>query len=1437
MKSLVCFGAIRKFACLVIFLFLSFMFQMIALGGPGSVAQENYQWRSDDGGEVTASPLANKNQPLSGVGRGQNIRLRFSAREIVGGYAFTVNSMLQYATSIDGPWMPFRADDANAFKMTATSNYATGDATTAQLGVGPFVSGSCVEGPDLGVPAVLLDAGYYSEFEYCFQATAKAHGGTTYYFQMTGLADYPRIAELTMAAGEANEAPLILSPVTADASMTTLFTYTILASGSELITNNVTGLPAGLSFDGTNTISGQATVSGPYDVIISSTNAYGSDSVILALLVVANIAPTAEDQNIGSLVVAGSKQVTLVWGDVDTPELMDHTFSVDPQSLHGGTLESYSSRYNTEWNPHVWYYRAPADYQGVDTFTWTCNDGDKDSNIGTCTVTVTANTSPIANPSTASLKSRVRGPSFLNKTDTDPQLFTYTLVSGPTHGILETKVDNNLWYYTSTNDHTGVDSYTWKCNDGIEDSNIATVTINILPAVPEAKDQVAVASVDVATDVLATYIGGGGYVYSIKLLSQPDNALVTVSGMTFSVTPDEGYEGVDDFRWSILYSEEGEILESDPARCDLVILQPANDWPTFRANDYRNACIAHDLPNNLQLQWIKEFPLPLPAWLPSGAERYSNVDETYEPVVSGGLMFVPINRNDCIVALDVVTGAEEWRFYAEGPVRMAPVVHNPPVGSGEAPKLLFGSDDGWFYCLDAATGVGLWKRRAVPCSPNTHEKANRKVLGNKRMVSPWVVRGGPLLVNGRIYFASGLMPKEGVFVWCLDPDTGDVIWVDEEAGKRGNEDFGAPIMGFCPQGYLVRRLFDRDTFWAPSSKQLPNTFHLDFGGAWGSDVGIDGISGLGDVESLGSGGYQGGGWAIPSDNKGSGSLTTWGRPDGASWPRTIIAGNRAYTTADVAEWGVVGTVYSMLAANDRLFVVTTTGSIYCFGGTEVPSPTAWNYIETPLPVVQDVWTTRISDILTTSGVEDETGIAMVWGIVDGRAVEELLNQSDLHVIVIDPDATKIATLRDKLVAAGLYGTRAGVFVGDPLVANFPPYMARLVLSEDIAAAGFTSSQVFAEKVYHVTRPYGGQVWLPTTIIQHSDFSDVVAVADLPNADIVRNGDFSVLTRVGQLQGALEWTAANGVIVQGDDALQAPLGMLWWGSNRVRAGYVKPDLADGIYLDKVDVYTGLELKNWAVYSGGKQVGWEAILGTIGESTSLPRWNSWYGLLEQTFYKKLDTRCGTTTRMGKYHLSGVGGNAGLYSHDTGHIELIPTKELCRDSGSPNYVAANGVIMMNYQNGCACEYPLGSAAALVHAPQVENWAYTSGHRIYLPIEEDPILNMAINFGAPAEHVDVGGMTWVHQPHRYEMNTILSARFVPEKIDRYYHHSVRMESAEGPLWVAASGVKGVSQIRVPVIWPVVASRSEVAPVLDGILDDTCWVTNNEIILASVSK
>jgi outer membrane protein assembly factor BamB len=154
--------------------------------------------------------------------------------------------------------------------------------------------------------------------------------------------------------------------------------------------------------------------------------------------------------------------------------------------------------------------------------------------------------------------------------------------------------------------------------------------------------------------------------------------------------------------------------------------------------------------------WSWSLPARQAAWAFTGDMPR---DSVYRPIVQDNLVLVGCEHNGALLALDLETGEERWRFYTDGPIRMTPVA--------DAERIAVASDDGHLYCLDHA-GRLQWKFRGGP--------SQRKVLAHERLASVWPASATPALIDGRIIYVAGYWPLDGVFVHALDARTGVPAW-------------------------------------------------------------------------------------------------------------------------------------------------------------------------------------------------------------------------------------------------------------------------------------------------------------------------------------------------------------------------------------------------------------------------------------------------------------------------------------------------------------------------------------------------------------------------------------------------------------------------------------------------------------------------------------
>ncbi|MGQ9731761.1 MAG: outer membrane protein assembly factor BamB family protein [Candidatus Zipacnadales bacterium] len=431
----------------------------------------------------------------------------------------------------------------------------------------------------------------------------------------------------------------------------------------------------------------------------------------------------------------------------------------------------------------------------------------------------------------------------------------------------------------------------------------------------------------------------------------------------------------------------------------LFVLAPpclAADWPMWGYDAGHTATSPERLSSQLYLQWVRTLPPPKSAW--DWTQYRLHFDASYEPVVMGDTLFVPSMGRDSLTAYDLTTGQERWRFYADGPIRLAPAAAHG--------KVYFVADDGCLYCLDATDGSLCFRFHAAPTA--------RKVLGNERMISTWPGRGGPVLFDGTVYFAAGVWPFMGIFLYALNAETGDVLWENSGSGAMYIlQPHNSPAFaGVAPQGHMtvlgdtllvsagrsVPAAFDRHTgsflyFHTNTKKghhavQARKEWFLNDGTIYrvtdgkalaevpGTVLTQDALIGMKSPGELVVQALRLEEKIVTKTDKRGKEIqeTVYSFPElwhGKVEPPLerlhLCAGSRLYgstkngvvaaielpqggTDLQVAwQTQVDGEPYSMLAANGRLIVVTREGRIYCFGAQPVPNVSVFDPPKRRLP--------------------------------------------------------------------------------------------------------------------------------------------------------------------------------------------------------------------------------------------------------------------------------------------------------------------------------------------------------------------------------------------------------------------------------------------------------------------------------------------------------
>ncbi len=652
----------------------------------------------------------------------------------------------------------------------------------------------------------------------------------------------------------------------------------------------------------------------------------------------------------------------------------------------------------------------------------------------------------------------------------------------------------------------------------------------------------------------------------------------------------------------------------------------------FDAN--RSGATPAALPAKLHLQWKRDNSPLQPAWPDQDKMQF---DIVREPIVVGQTLYINSSRHDCLRALDTRTGAEKWKFFTDGPVRFAAVAWED--------RVYFASDDGYLYCLKQDTGKLVWKFRGGP--------SERKILGNERLISTWPARGAPVIADGKVYFAASIWPFMGIFIHAVDAKTGESVWTNDGDGslymtQPHNADAFASI---APQGPLV---VVGDHLLVPGGRSVPACFDRKTGKMVRYKLAENGHRGGGsEVAGIHNLFFNGGAvFDIASQQhladcdkqvaltrehvftcanglcrvldlqnqktQKADGVTRWTMPEIASTKvvgaETLMkAGTRLYfggpDRITVLDWHapkrelrpswsleVEGHVVRLIAADDRLIAVTREGRIYCFGGDEA-TPVVHERTAQTLPTPVAAVKARAEQILASANTR--SGYGVVWGAGDGQLVEALAQQSDLHLIVIEPDVSKVQHYRERWANADLYGTRIALVPGTPLSVTLPPYLASVMVCEDLPQTG--SERMFLSQAFQSLRPFGGKLCIVASE-RTRKLTPTIAQLKLPNARVDIVQDLLTLTREGALPGSANCTHENtdaaNTRVSKDTLVKAPLGVLWFGGPShdgilPRHGHgPQPQVIDGrMIIEGVDLLRAID-----IYTG--RLLWETKLPGVG-----------------------------------------------------------------------------------------------------------------------------------------------------------------------------------------------------------------------------------------------
>ena len=298
--------------------------------------------------------------------------------------------------------------------------------------------------------------------------------------------------------------------------------------------------------------------------------------------------PTANPQTV-TVARNSATAITLTGMDGDDPSL-PLTFAIKTAPGHGtlGTLNTTTGKVT---------YTPAKNFGGVDSFTFTVNNGVKTSPPATVTLNVTPGT-PTANAQTVAVKHAASANITLTGSDPDsPALpLTFAIAASPAHGALGGLNNAGTVTYTPNANFHGADSFTFTVSNGTNTSAAAKVTLNVAPGTPTANAQTVTVAHNITKTITLT--GSDSDVPTLKLTfaigAKPTHGtLGTLNAATGGVTytPSANFQGTDSFTFTVSNG-------TNTSAAAKVTLNVAPGTPTANA---QTVAVAHNITKTITL--------------------------------------------------------------------------------------------------------------------------------------------------------------------------------------------------------------------------------------------------------------------------------------------------------------------------------------------------------------------------------------------------------------------------------------------------------------------------------------------------------------------------------------------------------------------------------------------------------------------------------------------------------------------------------------------------------------------------------------------------------------------------------------------------------------------------------------------------------------------
>ncbi|MFC1497129.1 PQQ-binding-like beta-propeller repeat protein [Verrucomicrobiota bacterium] len=201
------------------------------------------------------------------------------------------------------------------------------------------------------------------------------------------------------------------------------------------------------------------------------------------------------------------------------------------------------------------------------------------------------------------------------------------------------------------------------------------------------------------------------------------------------------------------------------------------DWPMYRHDSARSGSTVSKVPADLKRIWTVGL-----------------AGELTQPVVVAGNLYVADKGSHVLYCLDSGSGKQKWSYTVGGRIDSPPTFYKG--------TLLFGSADGFVYCLKADHGELVWRFRVAPY--------DQRIVAFNQVESKWPVVGGVMIYGDVAYAVAGrsMFLDGGLRLIRLDPLTGKLLSENamDEFVPGTKDNLQTKISGFGGRGALQKNM-------------------------------------------------------------------------------------------------------------------------------------------------------------------------------------------------------------------------------------------------------------------------------------------------------------------------------------------------------------------------------------------------------------------------------------------------------------------------------------------------------------------------------------------------------------------------------------------------------------------------------------------------------